>query len=166
MKSNMRSILCLSLAAAASTATPAAAQTGQQTPENAKKFIELTMLGAEISPRDYYPYQIYIRLVPTGQGPYSNGLCYISFRVTKTVKLRGEPEQSYTDGTIGLDFQSMSDVRSEGSVVFMAQPAPMDYSLKTGLSAVHLPSEDLATRLAFAMTFLKAHCNPADNLGF
>ncbi len=143
---------------------PVQAQTAQQTPENAKKFVELMLIKATIRPRDLESYQDYERYIP--QSARASGPCHIAFIATHEFRVTGRADgERYPDQDLSIFFDTISDIQRWGDTIVFSTP-----HLPTGFVGsemmIDLPSEDLATRVAFAMTFLKAHCNPADNRGF
>lgn len=135
----------------------------RQTPENANKFLVLNLNNVSLS----------------GEGDMTG---YISAR-TENIRETGDPcsidigyagKRNYMNRTgdqtvfphnFTLHFRSVTDIQYDDSSVSLAVSTLID---GTRMHKIRLgqPSKEMATRVAFAMNFLKSHCNPADQTGF
>jgi hypothetical protein len=136
----------------------------KQTPENANKFLSLSLTNLEASGNMNGGGWAKINLTSTKQ--IGNDICAIEmngYGVYNYMDRTGD--NSFSQGQVFVIFRDVSDVTVTGSVVYLSHPTYIAGN-KVPRLGFSLPSDDLAVRVAYAMNFLKAHCNPVEQTGF
>lgn len=161
----MRNGMALLALVAACASVPASAQTDpKQTPGNANKFLSLSLVNLEAGGNMTGGGWARINLTSTKQ--FADDVC--------AIEMTGSGKYNYSDRTgdnffsrsqVFVNFREVSDASVTGSVLYLSHPSYIEGNKVPRLSFT-FPSEDLAVRVAFAMNFLKAHCNPAEQTGF
>jgi len=159
-------------------ALPAAAQAPAQTKENAKKFLSMALAGARYNKNNFSFRGRELDLY-TSNDKWAGALgamqadsdgCVLKFSFSAASFSHREyiSNGRYSDWTdydpdynpVYLDFVLISNVAQSGTRI--------DFSVqgKSRRRAIFLTSEDMATRVAYAMNFLMQQCNPINATGF
>jgi hypothetical protein len=155
---------------AAGLAQAAGAQ--QQTPENAKAFLIRVLPG---SGRTSDPVRLDGATMSTsganGTEPHvqtigayvdTPGVCRMQFSLGASRSFYIGGQRRYLSADVQrMDFSNINEIIASKNVVTLTNPNWNGLKLMLFIS-----SEEMATRVAFAMNFLKARCNSIDRTGF
>lgn len=150
VEASQLSLIWKSLASAVfllQTPTLAIAQEGQgQTPENAQRFLQLTLPDT---------FQLCnssgcTNATRTSAVEISKNVCFTPFKVSYL---------NFTNVELGFLWDSIINVKQQGSQVDLV-------SINRVTERFDFGSDALATRAAFAMEFLRQHCDRAKDTGF
>ena len=157
---------------------PALAQSGAQTKENAKKFLEMALAGAKFN-KNNFSFRGRQMDLYTSADKWAGALgaartvadgCAIEFSFSASSFSHREyiGNNRYSDWTdydpdynpVFMNFVRISNIAQSGTRV--------DFSVQgqTRRKAIFLSSEEMATRAAYAMNFLMQQCNPINATGF
>ena len=139
-----------SLAVSIPTAT--AQGDGRQTPANAQRFLQLTLPGVRFHALN----PDYAHQAPGGFSTFRSVGEATDENCTMPFNYLEESIAQVLSGAIGWD--RVREVSQEGARVIV--------SMTGWRGTLHLPSEQTAARVAYAMEFLRVHCDPASSTGF
>lgn len=150
---SFKAALMFAVCAVASAASAKAQQNGLQTPENAQRFLGLTLVGSSVE-WDLGDRRVGVRLEKyTPKFDTDLPLCKTSFEGTYSYTGGGGRYDSHT-----LFYASLREVRQDRTRVIMVS--------KDSSRIIELRSESIAARVTYAMEFLRQHCDPSADTGF